>query len=296
MNSGDDIAGVVEAIGSNVTEFHHGDRVAGFHVMLHAHGSFAEYAIAPAITTFHLPLETSFEEAATIPLAAGTAALGLFARLSLPEPWQNMPADGHKGPRAGPLLIYGAASAVGAFTIQLAKRANIGPIIAVAGRGIPFVESLLDKNAGDAIVDYRKGDEPVVNSIKAAVPSGKPLKYCFDATSEKGSFQNAFKALDPQGSKITLVIPIADKSAIPSNIESSFTMVGDVHAAHADFGAAWYRLFRKGLQDGWLKAHPFEVVPGGLTGLETGLKNLEQGKASAVKYVFRVGETPGAGA
>src|SRR6186713_2770390 len=59
LNTGDDIAGYVDAIGSNVTEFHVGDRVAAFHEMLKPYGSFAEYAVAWEKTTFHLPKETS---------------------------------------------------------------------------------------------------------------------------------------------------------------------------------------------------------------------------------------------
>jgi len=61
-NSGDDIAGIVEAVGENVVEFKKGDRVAAFHEMRADHGSFAEYAIAWAHTTFHLPKKISFEE------------------------------------------------------------------------------------------------------------------------------------------------------------------------------------------------------------------------------------------
>jgi NADPH:quinone reductase len=61
-NSGDDIAGIVEKVGENVIEFKPGDRVAAFHEMMTPHGSFAEYAIAWAYTTFHLPKKTSFEE------------------------------------------------------------------------------------------------------------------------------------------------------------------------------------------------------------------------------------------
>jgi NADPH:quinone reductase-like Zn-dependent oxidoreductase len=65
-NSGDDIAGIVEAVGENVTEFKKGDRVAAFHEMMTPHGSFAEYAIAWAYTTFHLPHKTSFEEVSNL--------------------------------------------------------------------------------------------------------------------------------------------------------------------------------------------------------------------------------------
>jgi len=49
------------------------------------------------------------------------------------------------------------------------------------------------------------------------------------------------------------------------------------------------------LQEGWFTGHPFEVVPGGLGGVEQALRNLKEGKASAVKYVFRIGETAGIG-
>lgn len=61
-NSGDDIAGIVEAVGDDVTEFRPGDRVAAFHQMVTPNGSFAEYAIAWAASTFHIPKNISFEE------------------------------------------------------------------------------------------------------------------------------------------------------------------------------------------------------------------------------------------
>ena len=61
LNSGDDIAGVVHAVGSNVVEFKRGDRVAAFHQIMAPAGSFAEYAVSWAHTTFHIPKKTSFE-------------------------------------------------------------------------------------------------------------------------------------------------------------------------------------------------------------------------------------------
>lgn len=61
MNSGDDIAGVVHQVGRNVYEFKPGDRVAAFHQMMAPGGSFAEYAVSWAHTTFHIPNHTSFE-------------------------------------------------------------------------------------------------------------------------------------------------------------------------------------------------------------------------------------------
>jgi NADPH2:quinone reductase len=294
LNSGDDIAGYVDAIGSNVTEFHVGDRVGAFHQMGTPYGSFAEYAVAWERSTFHLPKQTSFEEAATIPLAAMTAVVGLYARLGLPEPWVNE-SQARKDALAGGVVVYGAASAVGAFAVKLLVRSKIHPIIAVAGRGIPFVEGLLDKSKGDVVIDYRKGDEEVVKGIKSAIPSGQKLLYAYDAVSENGSYQNIVKALDPYGN-LTVVLPGKKYEEVPETVNRTLTTVGSVHGVPddlKDLGYAWFRLFSLGLKEGWFSGHPYEVVPGGLNGVQKGLENLRDGKASATKYVYRIEETEG---
>lgn len=64
MNSGDDIAGTVHALGKAAEatgEFQIGDRVAAFHPMLTPGGAYAEYAVAPSHTVFHLPTNITFE-------------------------------------------------------------------------------------------------------------------------------------------------------------------------------------------------------------------------------------------
>lgn len=60
-NQGDDFAGYVEAFGEDVVGFQKGDRVAAFHNVMKPNGSYAEYAIAPAHLTIHIPSKTSFE-------------------------------------------------------------------------------------------------------------------------------------------------------------------------------------------------------------------------------------------
>jgi NADPH:quinone reductase len=81
-----------------------------------------------------------------------TAALALHQHLGIPPPWRPVSQGSNY-----PVLIYGGASAVGAFALKLAKLSNCNPIITVAGNGIQFVESL---KAADAIIDYRAGDVP----------------------------------------------------------------------------------------------------------------------------------------
>lgn len=223
-------------------------------------------------------------DAATLPLAAMTAAIGLHLRLGLPQPWT--PAT-----QSTPLVVYGGASAVGAFTIKLASLANIHPIIAVAGRGASYVETLIDRSKGDTIVDYRNGNSAVVQGIKDAL-KGQKLEYAFDATSEKGSYTNIVQALEPNG-KITLVLPGKKYEGIPDTVQQSTTSVGEAHKGAKDFAYIYFRYMARGLDEGWFKPHPAEVVSGGLEGLQGALTNLKEGKASAVKYVFRIGETPG---
>lgn len=66
-NQGDDIAGYVEAVGDGVTNFKKGDKVAAFHQMQTAGGSYAEYAIAWEHTTFHVPEKINFEGMISFP-------------------------------------------------------------------------------------------------------------------------------------------------------------------------------------------------------------------------------------
>jgi hypothetical protein len=79
LNQGDDIASIVYAVGSNETEFRPGDRVAGFHGVAKPAGGYAEYALTASHMTFHIPSTTSFDEAATVPLTAMTAAVLLYS-------------------------------------------------------------------------------------------------------------------------------------------------------------------------------------------------------------------------
>ncbi|GAB1317695.1 hypothetical protein MFIFM68171_07905 [Madurella fahalii] len=336
-NEGDDIAGIVEKVGANVFEFKPGDRVAAFHQMRTPHGSYAEYAIAWQHTTFHIPAKISFEEAAAIPLAAMTAAIGLYNYLGLPQPWS--PPSAAAAASSTPLLIYGAATSVGFYALQLALRSNIHPLICVAGRACDYVRPLLDPSKGDVVLDYRQGDEALVRAIVEAAHARppqqqqqqqeqqqqeqpqqpqqkrKPLRHVLDAVSEGssvGNIGNVFRALaagaeeadlgpeappppaPPSAGRVTFVLS-GEKKGLPEGVEHSITMVGDVHKAAKDFGYVYFRYFARGLQEGWFRPHRTEVVPGGLGGVQTALANLKAGKASAVKYVFRIDETEGVG-
>jgi hypothetical protein len=154
------------------------------------------------------------------------------------------------------------------------------------------VENLIDRRKGDTVIDYRKGCDAVIQEMQDCLRGAK-LEYAFDAISEGGSYETICEVLDQTTGKITLIIPAQSYSDIPKSITKSVTTVASIHEDLKDFGYVYTRYFSKGLKDGWLKAHPQEVIPGGLEGIEKGLTNLENGTASAVKYVYRIADTPG---
>ncbi len=197
--------------------------------------------------------------------------------------------------------MYGAASAVGAYVVQLAVKSDIHPIICVAGRAQQHVESMIDRSKGDTIVDYRQDNDKVVQGIKDAL-KGQKLEHAYDAVAEleKNTIQNIIQVLDQKSGKITLVLPPkggweAKWEEIPEGIYQVPTNVSGVHKDMKDLGYVFSRYFTRGLEEGWFKAQPQEVVPGGLGGIESALNKLKEGRASAVKYIFRIGDTPGAG-
>jgi hypothetical protein len=205
--------------------------------------------------------------------------------------------------------VYGGSTAIGAFAIKLARRSNIHPLVVVAGKSRDFVESLLDKAQGDAVIDYREGPNATIKGIQEALKAANagPAYYAFDSISENASFQTLSKVLDCRG-HITLVLPEGDYTSIPQSLVTSLTYVGVVHAEapkasglkgirHVaegngeDLGFVFCRLFGRGLEDGWFSGHPQEIVPSGLNGLSIALQNLKDAKANAVKYIIRPGDT-----
>ena len=235
-------------------------------------------------------------EGAAIPLAALTAAVGLYGskKLNLPQPWS--PAQ-----KPIPLLVYGAASAVGAYVVQLAVRSNIHPIICVAGRAQAHVEKMIDTSKGDAVIDYRQDNNKVVQDIKDAL-KGQKLEFAYDAVAEleKNTIQNISQVLDKQTGSVTLVLPAkggweSKWEEFAEGVHQSPTNVGGVHKDLKELGLVFSRYFTRGLDEGWFRGQPQEIVPGGLAGIQSALEKLKDGSASAVKYVFEVQKTEGAG-
>jgi NADPH:quinone reductase-like Zn-dependent oxidoreductase len=136
---GSDIAGCVEAVGRNVTQFKPGDAVLGDIFGLGS-GSFAEYVSVPESALALKPSNVSYEDAAAVPLAAVTALQGLRDKGYI-QPGQKV-------------LINGASGGVGTFAVQIAKTFETEVTAVCSTRNLEMARSL----GADHIIDYTKED------------------------------------------------------------------------------------------------------------------------------------------
>ena len=134
---GADVAGRVEAVGRNVTQFHPGDEVYAF---VSSSGCFAEYVSVPASIVGHKPTNLTFEQAAAVPLA------GLTALQSLRD--QGRIEPGMK------VLINGSSGGVGSFGVQIAKSFGAEVTAVCSARNAGMVREL----GADHVVDYQRED------------------------------------------------------------------------------------------------------------------------------------------
>lgn len=134
---GADVAGVVEAVGANVTRLGIGDRVFGEV----PGGGFAEFVVAPADWLVPVPEGVGIEQAATLGVAAETALQGL-------RDWGGL----RPGQR---VLVNGASGGVGSFAVQLAKALGASHVTAVCSTH--NVETAR-RGGADRVVDYAKED------------------------------------------------------------------------------------------------------------------------------------------
>jgi NADPH:quinone reductase-like Zn-dependent oxidoreductase len=132
---GHEFSGVVEQVGSDVAGYAPGDAVFGANGI---GGTYAEYLAVKTAVIARKPSNLSFEEAASVPVAAETA-------------WEGIFTHGHLE-KGQTILIHGSAGAVGAYAVQLASHAG-ATVIATASRED---EAYLKSIGASQVIDYRK--------------------------------------------------------------------------------------------------------------------------------------------
>ncbi len=132
---GSDVAGVVEAVGKEVTRLRPGDEVFGW-----CRGAYAEYVCTSEDHFVAKPANLTFEQAAAVPLAATTALQGL--------------RDTGKLQAGQKVLVIGASGGVGTFAVQIAKALGAEVTGVCSTRNLELVRSI----GADHVIDYTRED------------------------------------------------------------------------------------------------------------------------------------------
>jgi NADPH:quinone reductase-like Zn-dependent oxidoreductase len=177
---GVDVAGQVEAVGRNVTQFKPGDEVFGVCIndpqdsavrVWIPQGAFAEYACVPESALVMKPDNVTFEQAASAPVAAFTALQGLRDKGQI-QPGQKV-------------LINGAAGGVGTFAVQIAKSFGAEVTGVCSTRNVEMVRSI----GADHVIDYTQQDY---------TKSGQRYDLIFDCIGNH-SLSACRRVLNPKG-------------------------------------------------------------------------------------------------
>ena len=168
---GVDVAGQVEAVGRNVTQFKPGDAVFGT-----CKGAFAEHVCASESALVMKPDNVTFEQAASVPIAAITALQGL-----------RLGGLGDKGQIQGKhkVLINGASGGVGTFAVQIAKSFGADVTGVCSTRNVEMVRSI----GADRVIDYVQQD---------FTKSGQRYDLIFDCVGNHSLLAHR-RALNPNG-------------------------------------------------------------------------------------------------
>ncbi|KAJ7460822.1 chaperonin 10-like protein [Mycena latifolia] len=289
---GQDGAGTVVDTGEGVTKFRAGDRVL-FQGWFDAKAtSFQEYALVDANLTAKIPETMSSLEAAGIPVALNTAALGLGQEfpsvvgerggVGLKPFWE----EGAEGYYTGkPILIFGGASVVGQYTIQIAKYMGFSPIIVTSS--LKHTAHLKSMGATHVIDRYAE-ITPAVEKLKRELTL--QIEVVYDAVHTPIT-QTEVDLMSPNGTLVSIwELPKEGELHFKDGRRATANF-GNVQM-YKDLGKQMYARMESFLEKGIIKPPRIEKLGGGLGGIAEGLGRLQRNEISGVKLVADPRETP----
>lgn len=278
---GSDIAGVVVSVGSDQKKIKEGDRVFSFVPIFRypeaqtAWGAFQQYTLTSDNATAIVPEFISLDSASTIPLALSTVADGYYNFLGFERPVTT--------PRKTDewLLVWGGASSVGQYAIQLGV-ASGKKIITTASK--QWHEELRKLGASET-VDYHDAD--VVDQIKHLTNGS--LKSIYDSVATKESVAQTLECLKESGGKVayTQLTPETAGVECPNTITYTRVFAGSLLTPEGrDLGHAIFDWAASALSDGRLVPNLVKLRDGGVDGVQETLDYYKDNGIQFGKYVF----------
>jgi NADPH:quinone reductase-like Zn-dependent oxidoreductase len=196
LTLGSDLSGEIAALGPELSDLRVGDQVYGV-TNPQFLGAYAEYALASAAMVSRKPTSLTHIEAASVPVIAVTAWQALFDQAQL---------------KAGQtVVIHGAAGNVGAYAVQLARRADLRIIATATRDDIPFLRNL----GANTVIDYH------TQRFEEELRDADAVIDLVGGETQKRSFQ----VLRRGGKLVSAVSPPDQHLAQSHGVEAAFFLV-----------------------------------------------------------------------
>ncbi|KAL4971439.1 GroES-like protein [Aspergillus desertorum] len=273
---GNDFAGEVIEVGEQVTRFQKGDRVFamtfGLNPSRRQTGAFGSYVLATADLACKVPVGMSWEDAASLGLAIGTAGTALYQALSLPMP----------DSRKTDALRLGLRGRHGHRNGSDSVAESIGP----------------DPNRAEETFDYQS---PTC-AMEIRNYTSNSLEHAFDCVTEAASMALCYEALGSAGGHYVALDPFPvhiqyTRREVKAEWLMIYSLFGEpvklagVYGRPARpqdrrFAAKLFPLVEGLLQEGRLRPHPIEIRMGGLGAIDQGIEELRKGQVRGKKLVY----------
>src|SRR5215472_12245956 len=238
LTLGYELAGIVEAIGIEVSGFKPGDEVYGA-TNGQLTGAYAEYALPSARMMAQKPKTLNFIEAASVPIATVTAWQMLFD-------YANVSAG-------QTVLIHGAAGNVGAYAVQLAKQARLHVVATAGANDLDYVRAL----GAERVVDYKKerfedsvrgvdavldmvGGDTQQRSLRVLKPGGilvSAVSPVPETTQKQYGVRATYFYVDVTTARLNKITELFDSGKLVTDIGTVLPLE-DAHLAHEMLGGA----------------------------------------------------------
>ncbi|KAF8643145.1 hypothetical protein AX16_009189 [Volvariella volvacea WC 439] len=278
---GSDIAGDVVKVEAGVTRFKVGDKIFFQGASVNRYAAYQQYTLADQAIGAKIPENATYDDASTIPVAFTCIYLSLYHKLGFTPPTTTY---GGAGKYSGvPLVIIGGSGSVGQYGLQLAKLSAFSPIITYASAKH---EAHLKSLGATHVIDRQTTPLSSLPSAVRAITGSVGVPYIIDVISSAETQQAAYDAVD-DGGKVGLVLAPTLKEKEGSGKQVLPVVGVRDDPAHKHILEDAYLFLEEWIRNGTIRTTHTEVLPGGLKGIDEGLKRLEANGVSGVKLVVR---------